>query len=122
MRNSTVSFSGDIDIAAGGSGSSGAVYHLANNKRGGNGALILVLVSHCAAALSTVPNAYENGCVVALPCLAGVAVVTGLVFYLSCAGHYLPNAQRRRQYERTASMAAEAAGAGGGARSSRYED
>ena len=122
MRNSTVSFSGDIDIAGGGGSSSGAVYHLANNKRGGNGALILVLVSHCAAALSTVPNAYENGCVVALPCLAGVAVVTGLVFYLSCAGHYLPNAQRRRQYERTASMAAEAAGAGGGARSGRYED
>ena len=124
IRNSTVSFSGDIDIAGAGSSSSGAVYHLANNKRGGNGALVLVLVSHCAAALSTVPNAYENGCMVALPCLAGVAVLTGLVFWLSCAGHYLPNAQRRRQYERTASMAAEAAGAGAGAgaRIGRYED
>ena len=123
IRNPTVSFSGDIDIAGAGSGSnSGSVYHLANNKRGGNGALILVLVSHCAAALSTVPNAYENGCMVALPCLAGVAVVTGLTFWLSCAGHYLPNAQRRRQYERTASMAAEAAGAGAGARIGRYED
>ena len=120
IRNSTVSFSGDIDIAGG--SSSGAVYHLANNKRGGNGALILVLVSHCAAALSTVHNAYENGCMVALPCLAGVAVLTGLAFWLSCAGHYLPNAQRRRQYERTASMAAEAAGAGAGARIGRYED
>ena len=123
-NNSTVSFSGDIDIAGGASGSGGssggAVYHLANNKRGGNGALILVLVSHCAAALSTVPNAYDNGCLVALPCLAGVALVTGLVFWLSCAGHYLPNAQRRRQYERTASMAAEAAAAG--ARPGRYED
>lgn len=122
IRNSTVSFSGDIDIAGGSSSSSGAVYHLANNKRGGNAALILVLVSHCAAALSTVPNAYENGCMVALPCLAGVAVLTGLTFWLSCAGHYLPNAQRRRRYERTASMAVEAAAAGAGARIGRYED
>lgn len=120
MRNSAVSFSGDIDVVSG--FGSGAPYHLANNRRGGNGALILVLVSHCAAALATVPNAYENGCMVALPSLAGVAAVTGLVFWLSCSGHFLPNAQRRRQYERTASMAAEAAGAGAGARSGRYED
>jgi len=118
VRNSTVSFSGDIDIAG---SSTGAVYHLANNKRGGNGALVLVLVSHCAAALSTVPNAYDNGCVVALPCLAGVVVATALAFWISSAGHFLPNAQKRRQYERTASMAAEAA-AGAGPRSSRYED
>ena len=116
VRNSAVSFSGDIDIAGGSGG--GAVYHLANNKRGGNGALLLVFVSHCAAALSTVPNAYDNGCVVALPCLVGVAVVTGLTFWITSVGHFLPNSQKRRQYERTASMAAEAAAA----RSSRYED
>ena len=116
LRNSTVSFSGDIDIA-GGSGS-GAVYHLANNKRGGNGALLLVFASHCAAALSTAPNAYDNGCLVALPCLAGVTVLTGLTFWISSVGHFLPNAQKRRQYERTASMAAETAAT----RSSRYED
>jgi len=120
---SAVSVSGDIDVV--GYNGSGAVYHLANNARGGNGALLLVLASHCAAALSTVPNAYDNGCVVALPCLAGVAILTGLAFWLSCAGHFLPNAQRRRQYERTASMAAEAAGAdaaAAAARFGRYED
>ena len=110
---STVSFADDL-ASEGGSGL--APYQLANDKRGGNVGLFLVLLSHCAAALSTVPNAYDDGCLVALPCLASVLVVTGLVFKVTCSGHYLPNAQRRRLWERTASMAAESSRAG------RYED
>jgi len=112
---STVSFADD---AMGGSSGIGnlAPYQLGNDKRGGNAGLILVLLSHCAAALSTVPNSTDNGCVVALPCLAVVLLVTALVFKVTCSGHYLPTAQRRRLWERTASMAAE------GSRAGRYED
>eukprot|EP00562_Extubocellulus_spinifer_P024131 CAMPEP_0178674186 /NCGR_PEP_ID=MMETSP0698-20121128/34734_1 /TAXON_ID=265572 /ORGANISM="Extubocellulus spinifer, Strain CCMP396" /LENGTH=408 /DNA_ID=CAMNT_0020318313 /DNA_START=40 /DNA_END=1266 /DNA_ORIENTATION=+ len=112
---STVSFADD---AMGGSSGIGnlAPYQLGNDKRGGNVGLILVLLSHCAAALSTVPNSTDNGCVVALPCLAVVLLVTALVFKVTCSGHYLPTAQRRRLWERTASMAAE------GSRAGRYED
>ena len=109
---STVSFAENVS-----SGTNLAPYQLGNDKRGGNVGLILVLLSHCAAALSTAPNAADNGCVVALPCLAGVLVVTGLVFKVTCSGHYLPTAQRRRLWERTASMAAE-----GNNRAGRYED
>lgn len=123
---SAVSFSQDVTGGGSGGGPSRptAPYQLSNNKSGGNMALILVLLSHCAASLATVPNAYDNGCVVALPCLAGVLVLTGLAFWVACSGHYLPTAQRRRLWERTASMAAEANGAAVAAavRSGRYED
>ena len=65
---------------------------------GGKSALILVLVTHFAAAFATVPNQTMavNGCVVSLPSLAIVTIVTAGIFWCFCKPSFLPENQRLR--------------------------
>lgn len=58
----------------------------------GKAVLVLVVVTHFAAAFATVPNQTMalNGCVVALPSLALVTLVTIALFVIFCKKDYLP--------------------------------
>lgn len=73
-------------------------WHLGRDAIGGKVALLLVLLTHFAAALATVPNQSMkiNGCVVALPSLAGVMVVTVALFWVLCKKNFLPSSQELR--------------------------
>ena len=69
---------------------------LCDYKRG-NFALIVTIVSHLAAAFSTVPNKFSNGCFIALPSVFLVLVVTFVMFLFQVAPFYLPDDQKRRR-------------------------
>lgn len=68
------------------------------DELGGKAALALVLLSHFAAAFATLPNQIMavNGCVLALPLLGLITVITVLAFWYFCKDHYLPREQRQR--------------------------
>ena len=65
---------------------------------GGKAALVLVILTHFAAAFATVPNRVMaiNGCVIALPSLAIVVLLTVAGFWFFCKESYLPEGQRQR--------------------------
>lgn len=63
---------------------------------GWRASLTASIVAHLAAALATTPNRSENGCLVALPLLATVVVVTVVFFVVGVSKDYLPESQRRR--------------------------
>lgn len=75
-----------------------ALWSVKSDKIGGKAALALVVVTHFAAAFATVPNQTMplNGCVVALPCLAFVTVVTVVAFWFLFKKSYLPQGQQQR--------------------------
>lgn len=68
------------------------------NHLGGKSALALVLLTHFAAAFATLPNQTMplNGCIVALPSLAVITILTVLAFGYFCKKHYLPREQQQR--------------------------
>ena len=96
---------------------------------GGKAALALVLVTHFAAAFATVPNQTfaVNGCVIAIPSLAGVTLATMAMFwYLIQASSFLPDNQKmlriRMENHAIASANANASGSGVNGSSNGYID
>ena len=75
--------------------SSGLGALLGNERNGANKALGLVFITHFCASLATIPNIFQNGCTISVPVLAGVTVVTGLIFWAGASRIYLPANQRR---------------------------
>lgn len=69
------------------------------DNTGGKAILVLVVLTHFAAAFATIPNQTMalNGCVVALPSLAFVAMVTVAVFFIFCKKNYLPKVQQQQR-------------------------
>lgn len=53
-------------------------------------------LAHLVAALSMTPYQFENRCLVALPLLAVVIVVTVMFFVVGMLKNHLPESQRRR--------------------------
>lgn len=68
------------------------------NQLGGKMALAIMVATHFAAAFATLPNQTFalNGCVVALPSLAFVTIVTCFIFWFYCKKNYLPQGQQQR--------------------------
>jgi Aph-1 protein. len=68
------------------------------DKLGGKAALALVLFTHFAAAFATLPNQVMpvNGCVLALPLLGFITILTGFAFWYFCKNNYLPREQQQR--------------------------
>eukprot|EP00569_Conticribra_weissflogii_P005812 CAMPEP_0171337726 /NCGR_PEP_ID=MMETSP0878-20121228/6865_1 /TAXON_ID=67004 /ORGANISM="Thalassiosira weissflogii, Strain CCMP1336" /LENGTH=401 /DNA_ID=CAMNT_0011839385 /DNA_START=25 /DNA_END=1230 /DNA_ORIENTATION=- len=71
---------------------------LSDSFSGGNAALGLVFYSHLLASLVLAPNGLmeRDGCLISLPCLAGVVILVGVLFKTGVKGHFLPEDQRRR--------------------------
>ena len=63
---------------------------LGNRRSGGNYALLLVLLTHTAAAGVTLFHRRTNGCTIVLPTLLGIVLLTAYLFYSSCGRIYLP--------------------------------
>jgi len=69
---------------------------LGNSKQSGNLALGISVVSHAAAAISTLPNEFEGGCFISVPILAAIVVCTSIIFWVGISKIFLPAKQRRR--------------------------
>uniref|UniRef100_A0A7S1ZJJ0 Uncharacterized protein n=1 Tax=Ditylum brightwellii TaxID=49249 RepID=A0A7S1ZJJ0_9STRA len=61
-----------------------------NDAKGAKIALGVVLLSHSAASFATAFNDMNNGCVISLPVLAVIMVLTVVFFSVSVMNHYLP--------------------------------
>eukprot|EP01083_Nonionella_stella_P091052 254477_1 len=72
----------------------------ARRRLGGKAILILVAVSHASAAFATLPNQAMdvNGCVIALPSLALVTILTIAGFWFSMKNNYLPVGQGQESH------------------------
>ncbi len=81
--------------------SASATSHTIHSSAGGmdgKWALLLVVLTHSAASFATVPNQLMavNGCVVALPLLAFVAIGTVVMFWILFKSRFLPENQQLR--------------------------
>ena len=73
---------------------------LSDTRAGGTAALLVVAVTHLAAALVLAPNGREDGCKVSLPLLGGVLLWVGVALrQVATRAHILPEDQRRRIQE-----------------------
>mmetsp|Transcript_42411 Transcript_42411/g.90236 ORF Transcript_42411/g.90236 Transcript_42411/m.90236 type:complete len:367 (-) Transcript_42411:35-1135(-) len=70
---------------------------LSDTPSGGNAAILLVTITHLAAALVLAPNGYEDGCKLSLPLLGGVVLLVAILLRkVMTKGNFLPEDQRRR--------------------------
>ena len=67
--------------------------YFGNSRHGGNLALLTALLTHMTASLLTTANWFDNGCIVSLPSVAGVVLVTAYVYWMGCGRIYMPDAQ-----------------------------
>jgi len=97
-NNFNNSMSRNENVNANADANADELWSVTSDKIGGKAALALVVVTHFAAAFATVPNQTMplNGCVVALPSLAFVTIVTVAVFWFLCKKSYLPQGQQQR--------------------------
>lgn len=65
-------------------------HYFGNTRSGGNQALMVVLLSHTAAAGFTTFNSYQYGCVLSLSCLSALTLVVAYVFWSGVSKIYLP--------------------------------
>jgi hypothetical protein len=65
-------------------------HYFGNTRSGGNQALLVVLLSHTAAAGFTTFNAYQYGCVLSLSCLSVLTLIVAYVFWSGVSKIYLP--------------------------------
>jgi len=63
-----------------------------NSRHGGNWALLTTLLTHFTASLLTLTNALHNGCVISVPAVGGVVLVTAYLFWAGCGRNYMPPA------------------------------
>eukprot|EP00978_Attheya_sp_CCMP212_P023448 scaffold71857_cov54-Attheya_sp.AAC.1 len=73
---------------------------IGDSKQGGLTAIGITVIAHLGAAFATVPNRADDGCLVALPLLFGIVVITAVVFMGGVSSHYLPVEQQRRMESR----------------------
>jgi len=91
-------FYGMRRLKGGGSTATANDWMIRKDQLGGKAALALVVLSHFAAAFATLPNEIMpvNGCVLALPLLAGITILTVVAFWYFCLVNYLPREQQQR--------------------------
>lgn len=82
--------------------------YMGNSRSGGNLALMFVLFTHLGSASVTVSSEIGLGCIVSLPALLGITLVTAYTFWAGTARIYMPPENSDQSISRTASrMAAE---------------
>lgn len=62
----------------------------ANSRSGGNWALLTVLITHLLASLATLANGIDRGCMIALPSVGAIVLLTMYLFWAQCGRHYMP--------------------------------
>lgn len=74
------------------------LHGFSEDAKGGNAALGTMVLSHLLASLVLAPNgsSAQNGCLISLPLLVGVSVLSVVLFVRGVRGHFLPEDQRRR--------------------------
>lgn len=65
-------------------------HYFGNTRSGGNRALLVVLLSHTAAAGFTTFNSYQYGCVLSLTCLPVLTLIVAYIFWSGVSKIYLP--------------------------------
>jgi hypothetical protein len=64
--------------------------YLGNSRNGGNLALLLCLVTHFAAAFVTLSNYFNYGCIVSIPLVGTIVLITAYVFWAGMGRIYMP--------------------------------
>lgn len=67
---------------------------LGNSRKGGNLALLWVLMTHFAAAVLTTADYFGNGCYVSVPSVCAVVVFTAYIFWAGAGRIYMPAEQQ----------------------------
>ena len=68
----------------------GAGAWLGNSRKGGNLALLWVLITHFAAAILTTADYFKNGCYVSVPSVCAVVFFTAYIYWLGVGRIYMP--------------------------------
>lgn len=89
--------------------------YFGNSRNGGNMALLFVLVSHLASSAVTVASSFGRGCMVSMPVLCGMTLLTAYTFWAGTARIYMPPENSEQSISRTASHISAADSADGGA-------
>ena len=63
-----------------------------NSRHGGNWALLACLLTHLLSSLLTLTNALPSGCLVSVPAVGGVVLLTAYLFWAGCGRNYMPPA------------------------------
>jgi len=83
--------------------------YMGNSRSGGNLALLFVLVSHLGSSVVTTLTSLDGGCVVSLPLLVVLTLITGYTFWAGTARIYMPPENSNESISRTASRISAAA-------------
>ena len=67
---------------------------LGNSRKGGNLALLWVLITHFAAAILTTADYFKNGCYVSVPSVCAVVLFTAYIYWLGVGRIYMPADQQ----------------------------
>lgn len=67
---------------------------LGNSRKGGNMALLWVLITHFAASILTTADYFKNGCYVSVPAVGAVVLFTAYIFWAGAGRIYLPRDQQ----------------------------
>ena len=70
-----------------------------NSRTGGNVSLLLCLLSHFVSSVFTSANYFDGGCVVSLPVLGGITLLTAYLFWAGVGRIYMPPSGRRAIHE-----------------------
>jgi Aph-1 protein len=80
--------------------------YFGNSRSGGNLALLFVLISHLSSSVATVASSFGRGCMVSMPIVVGITLVTAYTFWAGTARIYMPPENSDQSISRTASRIA----------------